>query len=110
MRRRGVGGDRDRNEYVAMVIEWLDTSPASTSTRDYNAWVAEVNAGRAEGQPRVVEAHSVNRQLGLRWPDTLRVARGETTLVDAQRQVADTTREHPYIAIGDLPAYLGVDA
>src|ERR1700728_4630048 len=80
-------------EWLAGVREWLSSGASRTYRLDYDAWAIERNES-APHLPPVSTGKSVIDALVLPWTLTLRVARGELNLADAQaEQLAHFTSE-----------------
>jgi predicted DNA-binding transcriptional regulator AlpA len=72
-----------REEWLAGVKEWLEGRPPSMLALDYDAWAVERNQANPELPPATTE-HSIHDALGLSWQETLKVARGDLSLAEAQ--------------------------
>jgi hypothetical protein len=80
-------------EWLAGVREWLESRPPSLLALDYDAWAVERNQARPDLPPASTE-HSIHDALCLFWPETLKVARGDLSLAQAQaRQKRKLRRE-----------------
>jgi hypothetical protein len=83
--RESVGGrrrERERPDYLGGVRLWLATEPESRAQADYDAWVREHNATRAEGAPRLTQYKAIHHALRATWDDIVAVAAGEKPLSD----------------------------
>jgi hypothetical protein len=99
--RRGVS--RNREDYLVGLRRWLDTSPATETTQDYDAWRAEHNATLGAGESPVVTYSMLRKAFRCDWPDLIAVARGELTLKNADgrtRRKSLPREEGPHGLIG----------
>jgi hypothetical protein len=69
-------------EWLTGVREWLLTRPPALSQSDYNEWTQERN--ERSPLPPVAGTESIRTALSLPWRTTVSIAKGETSLVDAQ--------------------------
>lgn len=85
VRRATTGKRRGHADYLAGVREWLRGKPASTTEKDYDAWVERRNEQNPDALP-YVKGGSVIIGLSIQWPRVLAVARRKTTLGAAQAE------------------------
>lgn len=71
-------------EPIASLRIWLETRPASTTKRSFDAFVKRKNERLGPGEP-LVAASGVVSALCLPWPDVLGIARGEKTHAQARQ-------------------------
>ena len=72
-----------REEWLAGVKEWLEGRPPSMLALDYDAWAVERNEANPD-LPPVSPTSAIRGALSLSWRETLKVARGELSLAEAQ--------------------------
>jgi len=97
LRRATTGREREHEDYLAGVEQWLDDiKPAATTMDDYNTYRAAVNPGRVRaGELPLVVAGTVTMQLKLSWSDVLTCARGEVSLDKMLARLAEVdVRKH----------------
>lgn len=81
---RALHGHRPKGrEWLAGMREWLASAPPSLRAADYNAWVEMHNEEKPE-EPPARKASSIRLALGLTWRETIRVARRDLPLAEAQ--------------------------
>ncbi len=93
LRRSASGRKRWREDYMSGLREWLETDPASRTTKDYDDYVRQHNSEVLTGERgglTLASAGSLTAGLGLRWADTLRLCDDEadygTIRADALRE------------------------
>lgn len=90
VRRREIGGGtRTHEEYLTAIRTWLASEPASHSFAAYDAFVAEHDETRGEGEPPLPRYHAVRLGLNLHWPTIVDVAAGQITLAEATEQAIE---------------------
>lgn len=82
---RRVAGVRHKlDPPLTAVRAWLATNPPDDRHLTYQEWALRERETRPEGET-VPPSHAyIKTDFGLRWPDVLRVARGEADLRDLQ--------------------------
>jgi predicted DNA-binding transcriptional regulator AlpA len=102
LRRHSSGKDHRFEPPLVGVRQWLATNPPSEGGPDYDDYVKQHNSqllcGKTQG-PALTQARAVKKNLGLRWPDILRVARG---VVDAELLQARYEKERLEVDRGAL--------
>jgi hypothetical protein len=114
--RRGHSGKARAGEtYFAGVRQWLETEPASVTTKDYDGFARDYNAkvlaGRQPG-PRLVLSGAVGQGTALGWYDVVAVARRDAEFERLQRQRVEERLEANggplgVIAVGTVALILG---
>jgi len=91
LRRATTGREREHEDYLAGVEQWLDDiKPAATTMDDYNNYRAAVNPQRVRsGEPPLVLAGTVAVKLKMPWSDVLTCARGEVSLDEMLARLAE---------------------
>lgn len=93
--RATVGRRRAFTDYIAGVTLFLSTSPASATSRDYDAFVREWNQRRPADSLPLVKWNTIRRQTALHWDEVKAVASGALTREQALEQRSDSQSLRP---------------
>lgn len=114
-RRAVLGTKRGHEEPIECVRLFLNQEPPpqSTGLADYESWAKEAQAQRSADEPRLVlDADGMRATLRTSWDRVLAVARGESTLEEAQQQRLDEllAESGDYVGLTAAGWLLGISA
>jgi hypothetical protein len=81
---------KNQEEPMRGVKRWLRSGPQRETASAYDEFAKAHNANKAPADKRLVRSATISRDLRLRWPNVIAVARGEVTLTAArERELAE---------------------
>jgi hypothetical protein len=75
----------DHADYVSGVKDWLRSRPEAETRGAYDDYAEVFNATKAADRKTVVRSATIQRDLRLRWPSVVAVARGQLSIREARQ-------------------------